>query len=424
MTAISHPISLRESGVVVIGAGVAGLAAASVLRDRGVPVTVLEAAGRIGGRAWTTRPGLLGGAVFDHGATWLHAAGRNPLVALARPEDGLLDADAVRTTRLFVAGRPATDGERAAYARAWDGLDAAVAPALAGPDVSLAEAMRPMAADPWAGLVALWEGAIIAAADADVLSVQDWRRNALEGPNLLPAAGVGAFIAARRGGPVCLDTSAALVRWDRAGGVAVETAAGTVRAGAVVVTVSTGVLAAGGVRFAPRLPDAVLAAVHGLPMGLLTKIGLPGGADRLGLEDNATLVQQDGRMAFNAWPQGRGHITGFAGGRAAWQVAEDAGAAEALARAELRRMLGGAVDRALGAGAVVTAWGTDPLHRGAYAYALPGQAGQRGVLAAAFPGERLLFAGEACRMDGLAGTVGGAFLSGQDAARRLLHGAM
>lgn len=42
------------------------------------------------------------------------------------------------------------------------------------------------------------------------------------------------------------------------------------------------------------------------------------------------------------------------------------------------------------------------------------------MLADAFMGERLLFAGEACRMDGLAGTVGGAWLSGRDAAARLL----
>ena len=65
--------------------------------------------------------------------------------------------------------------------------------------------------------------------------------------------------------------------------------------------------------------------------------------------------------------------------------------------------------------------GTDPWSLGAYAYAPPGQAGQRGALAEAFPGERLLFAGEACRTDGLAGTVGGAYLSGQDAATRLIR---
>jgi monoamine oxidase len=45
----------------------------------------------------------------------------------------------------------------------------------------------------------------------------------------------------------------------------------------------------------------------------------------------------------------------------------------------------------------------------------------REQLEAAFPAERLLFAGEACRSDGLAGTVGGAFLSGEQAATRLMQ---
>lgn len=420
--------ALRDGGVAVVGAGVAGLSAARHLRRHGVPVVLLEASGRIGGRAYTSRPAVLGHAAFDHGASWLHAAQRNPLVAFAQPAvDTLADSDAARAERLFVAGRLADAGEQVAYDAAWDRLDEVVAPALAADqrDRSLAEAMAPMRDDSWAATVAGWEGAIIAAADADALSLRDWHRNRLDGPNLTVRGGLGAFVARRLAAEVELDTPVTVIAWDGAAGVRVETARGTIRAAACIVTVSTGVLASGAIRFSPALPAAVQAAIAGLPMGLLSKVTLPAsGQDRLGLPADTGLVRQMGEghanMAFIAWPEGAGHMIGFIGGRAAWALAGDPAAAEACARAELRAMLGSTAAR-LADGAVVTGWATDPFALGAYAYAPPGQAGMRGVLETAFPAERMLFAGEACRTDGLAGTVGGAFASGRDAAARLVQ---
>src|SRR6185436_17923519 len=67
----------RAERVLVLGAGIAGLAAARTLRDHGIDVTVLEARDRIGGRAWT-RDGL------DFGAHWIHGTEGNPLTNLAR----------------------------------------------------------------------------------------------------------------------------------------------------------------------------------------------------------------------------------------------------------------------------------------------------------------------------------------------------
>jgi monoamine oxidase len=399
--------------VVIVGAGVAGLSAARRLRERGQTPTVLEAAGRIGGRAWTTLPAELGGAVFDHGATWLHAADRNPLVELAALGDRLVNVESVRRERLFVEGRPAKREEQEAYDAAWDRLEMVVAPALAGPDCSLADAMRPLRDDPWARTVATWEGAIIAAADADALSLQDWHRNQLTGANLLPAEGLGAFIARVLAGPVHLRTEATGIDW-RGAGVRVQTTRGTLDADAAILTVSTGVLASGAIRFDPALPAPVQDAIAGLPMGLLTKVAVH--APEVGPWAESLLVRRDAQITFNAWPQGRPYVTGFMGGRLAWSLAEDPDGAADLVRRELAPLLG----QNLAGSAVVTRWGTDRLHRGAYAYARPGQAEQRRVLADAFVGRRLLFAGEACRMDGLAGTVGGAFLSGRDAADRLI----
>ena len=63
--------------VLVIGAGLAGLAAARELKHRGHDVKVLEARPRIGGRVHTN-------AVGDAGAMFIHGVDNNPLSRLAR----------------------------------------------------------------------------------------------------------------------------------------------------------------------------------------------------------------------------------------------------------------------------------------------------------------------------------------------------
>ena len=111
---------MSDVDVVVIGAGLAGLGAATALRDAGRSALVLEASDRIGGRAWTTHPAELGGVWFDMGAVWLHNAETNPLVPIAAAAgEDLLRADELRRERTFVGQREATPEEYADYAGAW-----------------------------------------------------------------------------------------------------------------------------------------------------------------------------------------------------------------------------------------------------------------------------------------------------------------
>ena len=66
---------------VIIGAGMAGLAAGRELKEKGINFLILEADTRVGGRAMTDNETL--DIPFDHGATWIHSAAINPLMKQA-----------------------------------------------------------------------------------------------------------------------------------------------------------------------------------------------------------------------------------------------------------------------------------------------------------------------------------------------------
>jgi monoamine oxidase len=294
------------------------------------------------------------------------------------------------------------------------------------PDVALSAVAAALPDDPWAATVESWEGPVICTVDAGEYSLLDWQRNVLHGSNLVPEGGIGAFVQRRLGEglDIRLDTRVSRVRWGGVGGqVSVETDRGVLTAGSCIVTVSTGVLRAGAITFDPVLPPHVQDALHVLPMGLATKVALrANGADRLDLPAYCSVDRQVGRdgdllVPLQCWPYGRDYVQGWIGGGTAWALLREGDAAAVdFARGELRRVFGARAD-ALFAGAptLVSQWGGDPLTLGAYAYATPGNADARSRLAEPVADGHLLFAGEACHI-GYAGTLAGAWLSGEAAA--------
>ena len=70
----------NSSKVIIIGAGISGLAAAEKLTSEGIEVLILEAQERVGGRLRTDRS--LGFA-FDEGASWIHGSDGNPITQVA-----------------------------------------------------------------------------------------------------------------------------------------------------------------------------------------------------------------------------------------------------------------------------------------------------------------------------------------------------
>jgi monoamine oxidase len=411
-----HNAPVNDAEVIVIGAGAAGLAATRSLLAAGCRVVLLEARDRIGGRAWTE---LCHGAAFDHGASFIHAEQTNPWTTIARR---LRIATAIDPRRrlLFIGARAASEQELAALVAARSqAVSQVVEAAKAERAVSIAEAVRGLG--PWSAQAQVSLGPWLLGAENEVADAADFAAG-ISGRDRLVDIGYGRLVAAYgRGVPVTLNAAVGRIDY-RGGGVVVETAAGRLRGRLAIVTLPTGVLAAGRVRFEPALPLEKQRAIDALPMGLLTKLALCFEGDPFGQGDTFYLHRQtaDQRAAlYMMRPCGQDLALAFVGGDLAQEL-ERAGEAAAgeFALEPLLEIFGSSLRSRL-RGVRQTRWGIDPCALGSYAVARPGAAAMRAVLARPLA-DRLLFAGEACAGDGWAATVAGAHGSGRRAAREAL----
>lgn len=301
-----------NTDVIVVGAGAAGLAAAKVLRKAG-----LEAMDRIGGRAHTVNDPF--GMPFDWGCAWMHAADRNPFFAEAVNGGFTVQYHDPTLDRVYFGARRATAAEMARIFMADFELSALLD---RNPDSTACLATL-IQTSGFGAATATYAGPMDFAQDADEIDIDDITDAANLDPNFLVLEGFGAVVA-RWGDdvPVELSTPVKRLRWDGAGVVA-ETARGDLAARAAIVTVSTGVLAFGGLRFSPDLPDSHDMAIHNLPMGLLTKIPLLIDGTRLGLNPfDDILIERHGNhdLYLLAFPFDTNLMVGFVGGDFAWEL--------------------------------------------------------------------------------------------------------
>lgn len=418
--------------VAVIGAGMAGLAAARALTDAGADVTIYEARSRIGGRVWTSR--LWPGLPVDMGASWIHGATGNPLTSLA-DQAGLSRVP----TDYDSAAAFAPGGKEVSPDEPWTMVEAAQRRAQkADHDLSLKAAIE--ALPHWHKLAANERGNLRQAvhrtieqeyaADWDQLSARHFDSDtSLSGPDLLFPQGMEALCHwAARG--LRLQTGRHLRQLALTPrGVALGFEDGTAEtADRVVLTVPLGVLRAGKIAFAPALSAERQAAIDRLGMGLMVKCWLHfEGPLPWGDVDWLEYVRPGADQAppwaewINGHPAlGANVMLGFCAGRTAEEVERlPPDAAVASAMEVLRDMAG---SRALPPlrGAQISRWGQDPASLGAYSYTATGATPQdRAALAGEEWEGRLIFAGEACSPRHPA-TVHGAWLSGLAAAQNIL----
>jgi monoamine oxidase len=425
-----------DDRVLVIGAGIAGLAAARELIDAGMRVTILEARDRIGGRIWTNRswPGV----ALELGATWLHGVEENPVADLT-DEHGI---ETVETQYgelwLYAAdGRELEDSEIADIDEWFDDVMSALDDLRdemdedEAPDIALGVAIAEEIADEeiTAAGRRSFDYAINATiehqygadvAELSLLFFDDTEM--LEGGDALVPGGFDTIVnLLAEGLDVRLNSPVSRIAYNDFG-VTVTAAGERFDASYVIVTVPLGVLQAGDIEFQPSLPRVKRTAIERLGMGTLNACWLrfpqafwPEDAHLLGYISERT-------GEWSTWLS----LTPLTGapvlcGRNVGSVARELEALSdeeivASAMRVLRAIYGD--DIPAPEASVVTRWASDPFARGSSSYLALGSTPDDYETLSDPVGGRVLFAGEATNPE-YPSTVHGAYLSGLRAAGQI-----
>ena len=413
--------------ILILGAGVAGLAAARDLVSAGATVTILEARDRLGGRIFTHETSMF---PVDLGAEFVH--GRAPEILELAAEAGIDLVEVEGEFRRRSNGRWLNAGELMDDVnQLFDSIPAS------GPDLSFADYLKKARVEKlvkeqaWAYV----EG--FHAADPRRVSVHWIRRSAqaeetVDGDRTfrLPQgySAVVEALARDLKAPGCaLHTSSPVteISWS-AGKVVVRTPTGDFMAPRAIITLPLGVMKAGGVEFKPELRDKS-ELMKNLEMGPVLRVVLLF-RERFweqweDFRDMSFIFTDDPQ--FPTWwssnPLPLPMLTGWAAGHYAKALSgrRDAQIVEIAVQALERIIPQSERIRPLLQAGFLHDWQADEYSRGAYSYTCVGGMGSAKALAEPVEGT-LFFAGEATNSEGHAGTVHGAIATGRRAAKEAL----
>jgi monoamine oxidase len=405
--------------VIIIGAGAAGLAAARELAGRNI--AILEARDRAGGRIHTLHPTDLA-LPIELGAEFIHG---EPKATFS-----IVDSAALLAYELPDDHHWAREGtwEEVDF---WGELDRLFAK-IGTRDRSFADFLKSRRVDPRIREMAWHFVEGYHAAHGDRISALALRRADDETNEMRQfriANGYDALIASLRAGisdpqSLRLSTTVKEIRWKR-GSVEVDCGTETLRANTALITIPLGVWKAprdqeGAIRFVPELDDK-RKAIERLEVGHVVKIVFR--FREPFWKQPFNFLHSNDRFIPTWWTSAPARVpllTGWAGGHAAdAMLAEGEDTMIDRALDSMAKVFG--VRRSLIQRSLVATWThdwqRDPFSRGAYSYA--GVGGINAHKALAKPVEStLFFAGEATNGE-QTGTVAGAIVSGQAAARRI-----
>ena len=419
----NRPPAPDTESVLVVGAGMAGLAAARALTDAGWPVRIIEARDRIGGRVHTIRDW---GVPLEMGASWIHGVKNNPLLELAHnaqaqlvPTDYHSWAELAVDPQLQPLGYHQTDWRKFVESARdqVDGGSLGAAVNAAANDEELSHSDRAQLA-----FYLVTEIEDEYAANVDQLSAMTFDEGRYTGgAQDVITTGYDALPRLVADGlRIELNTPVTAVA-RRDDSVVVRASDRSFEGPAAIVTVPLGVLKAGAIGFDPPLPEAHAHAMSALGFGVLSKTYFRFDERNWQAENAFHLYLGAAPGAWAQWftlPSSAGPIVlAFNAGECGRSI-ESSSAADLIAGAmPAARQLFGADIAAL---EVRTSnWTTDPYARGAYSFHAPGSGLDDRRRLQEPIGDRLYLAGEAVGADNPA-TVHGALLSGRYAAAQLM----
>lgn len=429
--------SASASGrILVIGAGMAGLAAARQLRKAGKEVIVLEARDRIGGRLFTSTKWA--DAKLDLGATWIHGAGeKNPIAKLARDMGARLATTSMDNGETFDSDGTPLD---ALATTQMESLQSSIQRALseaqkATVDVSVQDAVRKglnynSQSQATRNRIDFLVNSTIEheySGEAKRLSSYWYDSGeSYEGSEALFLDGYQVLVEhLAQGLEIRLGQVVTAISYSSDGEVTVTTNQGALTAQRVIVTLPLGVLQSGAVSFSPALPASKQTAIDKLGMGILNKCYLrfpqafwDTKVDWINYIPGASSYGQWAEWLSLARPTGQPILLGFnaaAFGREIESWSDQRIVESAMST--LRTMYGTNIPNPTDA--IITRWGSDPYAKGAYSCDVLGSTPEMRVDLAAHIQHRVFFAGEATERQYFQ-TVHGAYQSGIRAADEIL----
>ena len=415
-------IEVPRSGwvdAVVVGAGAAGIAAARRLAAAGKRFVLIEAADDVGGRCITDTKTF--GVPYDRGAHWLYTADTNPLTKVA-VQAGFEIYQPPPGQRIRIGRRFAREGEMEDFLAGIVRANTAIADAARKSDVACAQVL-PKDLGEWRPTIDFVLGPYGCGKELSEVSTVDFARGGERDNGAFCRQGLGAVLAKLATGlPILLSAPVKGIEYWSRQRLEVETTKGHYyRTSAVIVTVSTNVLAVGKIRFAPDLPKRYLDAANKLKLGSYDHVALELTGNPLGLRaDELVFEKSENRQT--------GAIIGNVGGSTICIV--DVGGSfgrELSAKGEPAMVdfamtwLGGlyGVDMTkIVKRRHATRWNNEPWVLGAWSSAAPGGQSARKALTEPLS-SRIFFAGEATH-ETQWGTVSGAWESGERAADSVL----